>query len=200
MVKGGFGRAASEITSARSLTATLNAIKNAEIKRRGSPVYKLEAFQVWLEHEGPFIDKELCTISHFAQLCYQLYRNDEVLADPNLDMFSTDPKRQFMRIDDEGKQHNTDEAKAFELFSDRMERLYPKYDLSVSGAMMPRDKTPTVSFEWLKELLLSTDLRRLSELQFADEGNYRMLDGSILPAGERVAIASFMKSGKNVLT
>jgi hypothetical protein len=53
----------------------------------------------------------------------------------------------------------------FELYSDRMKRLYPTYNLTDILKLIPGQATPVVNFNKLTEVLLSTDLQREAELQ-----------------------------------
>ena len=60
--------------------------------------------------------------------------------------------------------------------------------------MRPGKDTPTVSFPWLKELLLSKDLTRCAELDWIKDG-YRFLDGKTDISGDAVALQSYPRSG-----
>ena len=57
----------------------------------------------------------------------------------------------------------------------------------------------TVNFNHLKELLLSKDLSRLSELEWISQQNLRFLDGSVDMKGSVVALMSFPRSGNTFL-
>ena len=65
----------------------------------------------------------------------------------------------------------------FELFSDRIERLYSSYDLTDRLTFRPKPGTPTVNLKQLKEILLSKDLERDQELEWIQSGVFRFLDG-----------------------
>ena len=51
----------------------------------------------------------------------------------------------------------------------------------------PGKDTPTVNIAWLKELLLSKDLTRQSELDWVSQEGYRFLDGKDL-FGDMIAL------------
>ena len=51
------------------------------------------------------------------------------------------------------------------LYSDFMTMMYPQCILSKeTGILTPKNDTPTINFNYLKELLLSKDLSRVHEL------------------------------------
>ena len=59
-----------------------------------------------------------------------------------------------------------------------MTRLFPTYELTQDHCQIrPGPETPRVNLKWLKELLLSTDLGRNSELDWVSGKNLRFLDG-----------------------
>ena len=72
------------------------------------------------------------------------------------------------------------------MFDDRL-RLVP-------GKLAPRE-----NFEKLKELLLSKNLSRISELAHADHGELRFLDGKVDLTGNMVAFQSFARCGNTFL-
>ena len=99
-----------------------------------------------------------------------LYRNDECLADTENIRFSLNP----------AVQSTAEKPSQFELYSDRMVRLFPKYSFDDRLRIRPSTETPTVRFTNLKEILLSTDLARNAELDWVSAKNLRFLDGADL--------------------
>lgn len=96
-----------------------------------------------------------------------LYRADEVLADHDCARFSLNSAYKNR----EG--HETE----FDLFSDKMERLYPGYLIDDMCRVRPGPNTPTVNLKWLQELLKSKDLERNAELSWVSPKTLRFLDG-----------------------
>lgn len=88
-----------------------------------------------------------------------LYRNDEVLCDKACIRFSLDPKMQSTEAN----------PTEFELFSDRVVRIFPTYVLDNRLRIRPGPETPRVKLQWLKELLLSKDLERNPELDWIND-------------------------------
>ena len=84
-----------------------------------------------------------------------MYRNDELLADREQCYWSVN----------EENQSKFEKQTEFELYSDRMKRLYPTYNLTDILKLIPGPATPVVNFNKLTEVLLSTDLQREAELQ-----------------------------------
>ena len=80
-----------------------------------------------------------------------------------------------------------------------MERIYPGYKFDDRCRITPGPDTPVVNFNEHKELLLSTDLSRLSELDWTKEGKCRFLDGSMELGLEKTALMSFPRSGNTLL-
>ena len=109
---------------------------------------------------------------------YDMVRNDEILVDDEMNRYTMAASLQ--RTDD----NETD----FELTSDRLVRKYPGYILDEGMRIVPGPGVPVVSFKWLKELLLSKDLNRNQELDWANEGQYRFLDGDEDLMGNMVAL------------
>lgn len=60
-------------------------------------------------------------------------------------------------------------------------------------------ETLTINFNHLKELLLSKDLNRLSELDWIQQQSLRFLDGTVDMKGNVVAMMSFPRSGNTFL-
>jgi hypothetical protein len=63
----------------------------------------------------------------------------------------------------------------------------------------PLPETPKVDFKWLKELLLSTDLERNSELDWIKDSGSRFLDTSVDMSEDGVCFGSFPRSGNSFL-
>jgi hypothetical protein len=68
---------------------------------------------------------------------------------------------------------------SFYLFSDRLKKFFPDYRLDAHSALRPKVDTPTMNFNTLKEILLSKDLSRNIELEFAGKEQYRFLDSKV---------------------
>ena len=95
-----------------------------------------------------------------------IYRNDEILADAELNHYSINRHMQDTH----------DNPTGFELYSDRIKRMFPSYILDNTLRLMPGPTTPVMNFEILKSILLSTDLERNEELSWANN-EHRFLDG-----------------------
>jgi hypothetical protein len=65
----------------------------------------------------------------------------------------------------------------------------------------PGPETPLLSYDYIRNLLLSKDLSRLEELKWIDEngGTFRFLDNSASMEGLRTAFVSFPRSGNSFL-
>lgn len=94
----------------------------------------------------------------------------------------------------------------FELFSDRIRRVFPQYTLGRYLVFMPKPDTPTINFDEFKRLMLSKDLSRLSELDWIDKKiewrsrifQQRLLDGKVDMTGNRVALSSYPRAGNSL--
>ena len=127
----------------------MDALRRAEAQK-GAPVYLCEVSQAWNS-----LMPKVATPFILAGL-QDLYRNDEVLCDLEINLFTLNPEHQ--RTEDNGK--------VFEVFSDRMARLYPTYEFDPKGRARPGPDTPRTNLRELKELLLSKDLERNAELDW----------------------------------
>ena len=94
----------------------------------------------------------------------------------------------------------------FELCSDRMQRLFPEYDLDPQGIFLPRETAPRLNFNGLKEILCaSTESKANWEayeklMAKIQEGNQcHFLDGQIDMTGNRVGLQSFVRSGNTFI-
>ena len=118
---------------------------------------------------------------------HELFRNDELLADHESNLYSVRPEMQDTPTNPTG----------FELFSDRDEIKFPTYELGDNLRLIPGPDTPTVKFSWLKDLLLSKDLARNSELEWASK-ELRFLDGLDDLTGNRISFVSFPRTGNTM--
>ena len=76
----------------------------------------------------------------------------------------------------------------FELCSDRLAKDLPHYDFDERGRVRPGADTHTVNFDYLKELLLSKrDRKKEVSFQWANEDEFRFLDGNTNLWGDMVA-------------
>jgi len=125
----------------------------------------------------------------FRSALMDLYRNDQVLCDREMDRFTLNPEMQHKEgVNETG----------FELHSDRFTRMFPGYYLTDKGLMEPKEGTPTVNFDNLREVLLSKDLSRGAELEWANNET-RFLDRTVDMDGNRISFCSFPRSGNSML-
>ena len=103
----------------------------------------------------------------FSMTLFDLYRNDEVLCDRELNLWTLKRENQYSPT------NKTD----FLLFSDRLCKDFPGYQLDNLMTLRPKPDTPTMNFDVIKEILLSKDLSRNKELEYANSEEYRFLDG-----------------------
>ena len=66
----------------------------------------------------------------------------------------------------------------YETFSDRIARMFPTYRIDDLCRIRPGLETPVLNFAYLKDLLLSHDLSRNTELEWVSGKNLRFLDGT----------------------
>jgi len=118
-----------------------------------------------------------------------VYRNDECLADREMNRVS-------LNKDLQSREGNETE---YELFSDRFHKFYPTYVLDANQVARSGPESLTINFNQLKDLLLSKDLSRLSELDWISQQNLRFLDGSVDMKGNVVALMSYPRSGNTFL-
>jgi len=118
----------------------------------------------------------------------ELFRNDDLLADAEETTYSA-------RADMQDSPRN---RTGFELFSDRVKRMYPDYILDDTLKLMPGPDAATVNFDALKSVLLSKDLKRVSELAWTAKA-LRFLDGKVDLTGNRICLASFPRTGTVML-
>ncbi len=102
--------------------------------------------------------------AYFEPAIFDLFRNDEILADEQLDRISMNHALQ---------------GDSYQLFSDRFAAKYPTYELDGQLKIVPSEHTVTLNWNHLKELMLSTDLTRLPELQKLGEGTPMLLDSKV---------------------
>ena len=76
--------------------------------------------------------------------------------------------------------------------------MFPTYKLDSRCRIRPGPDTPTVNLAQLKELLLSKDLSRNSELDWVSSKNLRFLDGTDIN-GQYIAFESIARSGNSFL-
>ena len=117
----------------------------------------------------------------------ELVRNDQLLSDIETRLFSSRQEMQDTPANPTG----------FMLYSDRFEKTYPTFTLGENLRLIPGPDTPVVNFGWLKDLLLSTDLTRISELEWAAK-EMRFLDGKVDLADNRIAFVSYPRTGNTM--
>lgn len=120
---------------------------------------------------------------------YDLYKNDEVLSDAQTDTWTTDKKRQRTSANPDSE---------YELYSDRMTRVFPGLVLNDRQILNAGPGTPTLNYKQLKSLLLSKDLGRNREFDWLQGRNFRFLDGEDL-GDNQVAFVSAPRSGNSFL-
>jgi hypothetical protein len=120
---------------------------------------------------------------------YDLYRNDECLSDIQTDTYTL--KKELQR-----SASNPDSE--YELFSDRITRIFPSLVLDDRLILQPGPQSQTVNYKWLKELLLSKELGRDKELEWVGKKNFRFLDGADL-GNDHTAFISVPRSGNSFL-
>ena len=118
----------------------------------------------------------------------ELYKADQCLADRELNLWTLNPDNQSTAAN----------PTQFDLFSDRIKRMYPSYQLDSRCLIRPGPETPTVNLAQLKELLLSKNLSRNSELDWVSAENLRFLDGTDI-TGQQIALESIVRSGNSFL-
>ena len=80
---------------------------------------------------------------------FELVRNDMILSDKMVEYFSVNPLNQCTESN----------PTAFELCSDRLAKDFANYTFDERGRARSGPKTPTINFDNLKDLLLSSDRR-----------------------------------------
>lgn len=155
------------------------ALAHAEAKH-GRPVYIIEVAESWSQISyKPYMN---CMIVFLCGAdCYQ---NDEIMADQNLEKFTLNPALQ---------------GDVFELYSDRKDRKFPLYSLTPNLRLVANETTPTINFDHLKELLLSQGDSRREEYETLIKGDFKFLDKKSLLLGNRVALASYPRTGNSFL-
>ena len=153
-------------------------------KEKGSPVYLTEIYQyAYPRSWRPILPKDL-----FILALEDLYYNDEILADKDFHKYSIDP----------AQQHTEDNPTGMRLYSDYFAEKYPQCTVDAKlGKLNPKPGSERVNFNELKELLLSKDLSRVKELEWTHKSPSRFLDGQVDMAGNKVGLASFMRSGNS---
>ena len=99
--------------------ACKEALRRAE-EKLGRPPYTVEIFAEWNSMipalAPPFLQAGLG----------DLFKNEEILADFTMERFTLNP----------AKQRTAENPTEFELFSDRMVRLYPKYEVTADRCLI----------------------------------------------------------------
>ena len=114
----------------------IEALRKAEQKKAdGEPPFVLEIAAEW----SSLIP--MMSPLHLLVGLLDVYRNDEVLADLEHNRFSLNPKHQSSRL-----LASTGESTEFELYSDRIVRVYPTYILDERLRIRPGPETLTINF------------------------------------------------------
>jgi hypothetical protein len=160
-------------------------IRHAE-QQKGRPVYIVEIKDSW---------DALCNMPYFTPWtlqfgCYDLFQNDELLADELCEKFTLDPKYQ---------RNENNEDSQFELYSDRYMRKFSHFNIDDQLRFTPNEKAKTINFDNLKNILLSTDLGLITEYEKLVSGNLKFLDSKVNMVGNRVCFASYPRTGNTLL-
>jgi hypothetical protein len=119
----------------------------------------------------------------------ELFREDWVLSDKEMHKFSVNKKMQNTELNPTG----------FMLFSDRVAMMYPGYLVDMRLAIRAGPDTPTLNFNYMKELYLSKDLSRNNEFNWMELENNRFLDGKVDMSEYSVTFSSYPRSGNTFL-
>lgn len=166
--------------------SSYEALRRAE-QEKGAPVNLPEILRAFRQ-----VSKKPIVAPHAITLCLlDFYWNDQILADRELNYVTLNPKYQ----------HTEKNPTGFDVYSDRLARIYPGYDIDHLMRMVPIKGTPVLNYDYIKNLLLSKDLSRLGELKWIDEngGTFRFLDKSVSLEGKKTSFTSFPRSGNSVL-
>ena len=159
--------------------ACFEALRRAEALK-GSPPYVIEIAAQWnsiIPWLAPF---------YLITGLQDLYKTDIMLADKEHNRFSLNA----------AMQSTAENPSEFELYSDKIYRLFPTYVLDQRCRIRPGPATVTMSFNQIKEVLLSRDLSRNAELEWVSGQNLRFLDGSDM-TGLQVVFNSFPRTGNS---
>jgi hypothetical protein len=119
-----------------------------------------------------------------------LYMDDKVLADREVNLFTLNPAHQ----------HNPMNETNFMLYSDRIRAVYPSYELDNKNRVVAGPETPTLNFNEVVSILLSKDLNRNEELKWVEkETGGRFLDKSVSMRNHGMAFLSYPRSGNTML-
>jgi hypothetical protein len=162
------------------------ALKLAE-REKGRPVSLPEVLRAYKRMTG-YASLE----HHLIWMCLiDIFWDDHILGDKELNYFSIDPKMQ----------HTEENPTGFDVYSDKIAKVFPGYYVDDLLRVRPGPTVPLLNFDSLRDLLLSKDLTRASELDWilANGGTFRFLDGSVNMENNRVSFVSFPRSGNSFL-
>ena len=156
--------------------------------RLGKPVNYLEINKIYHEMDHYRIPLLFPVFVLFALM--DLYMDDKVLADREVNTFTTNPTLQ----------HSPTNETDFMLYSDRMRSVYPSYVLDSKNRVVAGPDTPVLNFNETMAILLSKDLTRNEELNWvAKESGGRFLDKSVSMRDHGIAFLSYPRSGNSML-
>ena len=164
----------------------LYALQVAEA-RHGQPVTYLQIFTVYKQLDHYRVPLLFPAFIPFA--LFDLYMDDRVLADREILYWTLNHERQS----------TPERPTEFMLYSDRIRTAFPSYILDATNKVIPGPSTPTLNFDYVKELLLSKDLSRNSELDWIKTERDRFLDGKVDMRAHGVAFCSYPRSGNTML-
>ena len=99
-------------------------------QKKGGPPYVIEIAAKWISLVP------MMSIFHLFVGLLDVFRNDEVLADYECNKFTLNPNHQS----------KADKPSEFELYSDRMARVFPTYKLDEKLRVRPGPESTTVNF------------------------------------------------------
>ena len=127
-------------------------------------------------------------VAMLRSLC-DLYQNDEILGNLNLEKFSLNTALQRNALNPDSE---------YDVYSDRYTRKFSDYTIVDHQFLRANDTTPTLNFVYLKELMLSKDHSRIEEYRNMVKSE-KFLDKKNDMIGNRVAFASYPRTGNSFL-
>ena len=153
-------------TPETTVAAVMQAVKDAE-ELKQDPVYVMEVEQTFVKRNGKKTGMSLLDIKNILM---DLYRNDQILTDEEMNRFSMQQRNQNQML----------RPTQFDLCSDRLVTKFPTYELDKKCRIVPGPKTQLRNFNELKDLLLSKDLTRDNAF---DRNEFQFLDGKVDMSG-----------------
>ena len=137
-----------------SRSRALWCVKIAE-EEVGRPIYFVDFQRVWKRETWR---AKVMPLVCLLQLATELVVNDEILVNFKFTQFSANSKWQ----------RTPDNETGFELYSDRVRRIFWEYSLDAGLRFQPKEETQMINFNAFKELMCSKDLSRIREFEWID--------------------------------